>query len=101
MSKKKGDDRRVSITIHVTPAQAASLEAAAALAGQTRSGLVRSRVFAQSEDCTPLLACLALMVRFHHRLDDGGQLDHSMRNTLIAAILKVAEAARMEVADDC
>lgn len=96
MSKNKAGDTRVSITIHVTPIEARRLETAAARAGKTRSALVRSRALVQFEDATPLMACLAQLLRIHHRLDDDRQLDNAMRGDLLGAIRMLAETARAE-----
>jgi hypothetical protein len=97
MSSKQTADTRVSITIHVTPTEAGRLETAAARAGQTRSGWVRLRALGQPEDESPIMACLAQLLRLHHRLDDDHQLDAILRGELIALIRALTEAARAEV----
>jgi hypothetical protein len=43
------------------------------------------------------MACLAQLLRLHHRLDDDHQLDAALRGELIALIRVLTEAARAEV----
>ncbi|EPR15765.1 hypothetical protein M527_23745 [Sphingobium indicum IP26] len=99
MSKNKAVDTRVSITIHVTPPEARRLEVDAANVGKTRSALVRSRVLRQPEDGAPLMACLAQLLRIHHRLDDVCQLDDPIRRELLVTVRALTEAARAEAAE--
>ncbi|WP_454888301.1 hypothetical protein [Sphingobium herbicidovorans] len=99
MSKNKAVDTRVSITIHVTPVEAQRLEVYAAKVGKTRSALVRSRVLHQPENGAPLMACLAQLLRIHHRLDDVCQLDDAIRSDLLVTVRALAEAARGEAAE--
>ncbi|WP_126665598.1 plasmid mobilization protein [Croceibacterium ferulae] len=96
MSNKLSADTRVSVTIHVTPAEGRHLEIEAACAGLTRSGLVRTRALGKAESHAPNMAALAQLLRIAHRLDDAEQLDAPLRAELVAAVRQLAEVARLE-----
>ena len=94
---KLGGDR-VSITVHVRPSEAVLLDAAAALKGQTRHDLARDRLLGETAEDTPLLACLAMLLRLHHRLDRAAQFDEALRAEILALLGELTIAVRAEVA---
>ncbi|MBA2933885.1 hypothetical protein HZF05_07200 [Sphingomonas sp. CGMCC 1.13654] len=91
-------DRRVSVTLHLSPSEAGMLEAAAARAGLTRHDLVRARVLGGVIEDRPMLASLAQVIALRHRLDTIGDCDPDLCAGIVSALQDLMALARAESA---
>lgn len=67
-------------------------------ARSTRKQVILDLITAEVETDSIALACLTHLVRLHHRLDRGSQLDDELRREIIEAVHLTAELAKRELA---